>query len=258
MKKLSILYEDDWLVVVSKPAGLLSVGFPGFRGPCALDILASRYANRKQVRIEAVHRLDRDTSGIMMFAKSVAARERIMDSWQEMVTERLYHCVCLHGRKRLADSGKIDAPIRYNKADKGWVPEDGSGDRAVTRYRVLERGKDMDLVACDLETGRKNQIRIHLAYLGCPIAGDRIYGRPDGVERLALHARAISFIHPFTGESLRFEERESALFATLVRSEARGDKNAEAPGEAPTYENRERKSARGQGGSKYIPGTSRK
>ncbi|HOT61386.1 MAG TPA: RluA family pseudouridine synthase, partial [Treponemataceae bacterium] len=220
---LAVLFEDKWLVVISKPAGMLSVGYPGFRGKTAQDVLAARYPGRD--RIACVHRLDRDTSGVMVYARGAEAKKRMMSAWSTIVTERTYRCVALAPRDipPLADEGTIDAPLAYNVHDVAYVPRPSDARaradalHAVTRYRVLARGSRADLVECELETGRKNQIRAHLAYLGHPIAGDEVYGRaasrvaePRGhaANRLALHARVLAFVHPFTGEALRFEEPE--------------------------------------------------
>jgi 23S rRNA pseudouridine1911/1915/1917 synthase len=233
---LAVLFEDKWLVVISKPAGMLSVGYPGFRGKTAQDVLAARYPGRD--RIACVHRLDRDTSGVMVYARGAEAKKRMMSAWSTIVTERTYRCVALAPRDipPLADEGTIDAPLAYNVHDVAYVPRPSDARaradalHAVTRYRVLARGSRADLVECELETGRKNQIRAHLAYLGHPIAGDEVYGRgaePHGhaANRLALHARVLAFVHPFTGAALRFEEPEPAFFAREIgaaQSAARG------------------------------------
>ncbi len=257
---LETLYEDDWIVVVDKPSGLMSVGFPGFRGKTAQEILADRYRSRGKVRIFAVHRLDRDTSGVMLFAKSAEARSRFMDDWQETVSERVYRCVCAREPRAeaLPDSGTIDEPIAYNVKDVGFVPRKddeparAKAERAVTRFRVLERGAAFDLVECELETGRKNQIRVHLSHLGHPIVGDEAYGKrfAGGSDRLALHARAIAFTHPFTGDVKRFEVPEPKAFARLVR-ESRSKPTAEERGAGPAGRGGERNpggaKARGSG-----------
>jgi 23S rRNA pseudouridine1911/1915/1917 synthase len=264
MKKqhsLEILFEDQWIVVVSKPSGMLSVGFPGSRGKTAEDILADMNRSRGKVRVSAVHRLDRDTSGVMMFALSVEAKKRIMDDWQDMVSERVYRAVCAHasldGRghrderaDQLPDSGTIDAPLAYNRNDVAYVPRKGDfkalkdAEKAVTHFRVIERGARYDLVECSLETGRKNQIRAHMAHLGHPVAGDDVYGdrasiahgtppdhasgdgRADDADRLCLHARVLAFAHPYTGEQHRFEVAEPDSFVKLVRA-GRGARDAQ-------------------------------
>ncbi len=234
-KNLEIIFEDRWLLVVYKPSGLLSVGYPGFSGKTAQDLLTDMVARGGKQRVAVVHRLDRDTSGVMMFALSAEAKEAIMGDWQRLVTERTYRCVCERAphAKPLPDSGTIDAPLAYNKYDVAFVPRKDDGEhlkkaeKAVTHYKVLTRGARYDLVECELETGRKNQIRAHMAHLGHPVAGDEIYGRAANVseteksrspapERLALHARVLAFTHPFTGELQRFEVDEPAFFATLV------------------------------------------
>lgn len=249
---LEILFEDDWIVVVNKPSGMLSVGFPGYRGKTAQDILTERYRSRGKIRIAVIHRLDRDTSGIMMFAKSAEAKKRFMDDWQAIVTERTYRCVCgrLHGAEPLEDSATINEPLAYNRYDVAFVPRPGDraalkdAEKAVTHYRVISRGPKYDLVECELETGRKNQIRAHMAHLGHPVAGDEVYGKDladssargesestrehdaGPLGRLALHARVLAFTHPFTGTPHRFEEAESKDFERIVSEAKRSRKGA--------------------------------
>jgi 23S rRNA pseudouridine1911/1915/1917 synthase len=231
---LEVLFEDQWIIVIDKPSGMLSVGYPGYHGKSAQDILFDMHRSKGKVRIAAVHRLDRDTSGVMMFARTADAKAEIMDGWQEIVGERTYRCVCARapGAEPLPDSGTIDEPIAYNRYDVGFVPRKGDraalkdAEKAVTHFKVIERGGLYNLVECELETGRKNQIRVHMAHLGHPVAGDETYGKPlydegawaDPIDRLALHARVLSFTHPFTGVVQRFEVNESENFVRLVRA----------------------------------------
>lgn len=237
--KAEIIFEDEWLIIINKPSGMLSVGFPGYRGKTALDILADLHRSRGKIHIAAVHRLDRDTSGVMMFACTAEAKERIMDNWQEMVTERTYRCVCErnYGAAPLPDAGIITAPLAYNRNDVAYVPKTGDAkamkeaEKAVTRFKVIERGKRYDLVECELETGRKNQIRAHMAHLAHPVLGDEVYGNArddagDGIGRLALHARILAFTHPFTGTHHRFEIPEPATFAKIVVGNAKSAQTA--------------------------------
>ncbi len=278
--KLEILYEDEWAVAVHKPSGLLSVGFPGFRGRTAEDELKARYRSHGKVRVFAVHRLDRDTSGVMLFAKSAEARDRFMDGWQEIVSERTYRCVCRRAprSRELPETGTIDEPIAYNAKNVGFVPrkdderERAAAERAVTRFRVLERGPALDLVECELETGRKNQIRVHMAHMGHPILGDGVYGttedrgadsrvhkgsQPGGMpraERLALHARVIAFTHPFTGDVKRFEVPEPKDFAKAVRRGAPVEEPVKRESGKPGESGRAPRSGRYANGSKFIPG----
>ncbi len=262
-KSLEILYEDDWIIVVDKPEGMLSVGFPGHRGKTAEDILRDMKRSRGKIEVSAVHRLDRDTSGVMMFAKSAEAKKRIMDGWQEIVTERTYRAVCERDRdaKPLPDSGIINAPLAYNRHDVAFVPREDDraalkdAERAVTRFRVIARAAGLDLVECELETGRKNQIRAHMAHLGHPVAGDQVYGpsssRDDAgpVGRLALHARVLAFTHPFTGDTLRFESPEPPEFARAVKAKTR---SAHATASRPDATPRARPE-----GSRASPGAKR-
>jgi len=237
-KGLAILHEDQWLIVVNKPSGMLSIAFPGSRTPSAQDLLTELKKSRGKQRIAVVHRLDRDTSGVMMFACTAEAKTVIMDDWQRIVTERTYRCVCARAGKAapLADTFTVNAPLAYNIHDVAFVPEPGDAkhrkdaEKAVTHCKVIERGSIYDLVECELETGRKNQIRVHLAHIGHPIVGDEIYGVQNGEEadtagkasvaspigRLGLHARVLAFTHPFTGERLRFEVPEPESFAKIV------------------------------------------
>lgn len=221
---LEILYEDPSLILIEKPHGMLSTSFAGSRGKSAQDILAERFRSRGKRTIYAVHRLDRDTSGIMMFALSEKLGIRIMDNWHTMVTERIYRCVCLRepGAVPLPESQTLENTIAYNRYGIGFVPS-GSPQKkektvtAVTKIRVLTRGAQADLVECDLVTGRKNQIRIQMAHLGHPIVGDPNYGKTrDSGSRLALHACVLAFTHPITGEALRFESREPKEFYSML------------------------------------------
>jgi len=251
-ERIEILYEDRYLVVLCKPAGLLSVPFPGFRGKTAVDLLCAIRQKRGLVSAKtaplAVHRLDRETSGVMMFALTQNARLRIMNTWNTMVTERLYRALAenpvssgRHGRHMdrtstsvvLADEGCLDAPLAYNAQHRAYVPDwfavpDSVPDAqsmqkygavaARTGYRILERGARYTLFDLSLDTGRKNQIRAHLAHSGYPVAGDDIYGaRTNPAGRLCLHARTLAFIHPFTGETLRFEVPEPALWSSFLK-----------------------------------------
>ncbi len=273
---LEVLYEDQWIIIVNKPAGMLSVGYPGSSAKTAQDVLYDMYKSKGKAKIAVVHRLDRDTSGVMMFARTAEAKERFMNDWHEIVTERTYRCVCgrvsasgrIHEVAPLADAGVIDAPLAYNKYDVAYVPKTGDAkalkeaESAVTRYKVLARGKFYDLVECELETGRKNQIRAHMASLGHPVAGDDVYGKElldsgslpergrrdsadsaqgNPVGRLALHARILAFIHPFTHAPHRFEVDEPASFRIAVEGKRapRAAQSSTGPeGALSTTENR--------------------
>ncbi len=229
-EKLEILYEDEWLAVVYKPSGMLSVPYDGSRGKTALSVLEEIYRKRgmltKHRKPFCVHRLDRDTSGVMMFALTDEAHRKIMDTWHKTVTERLYRAVAENPRDQkrvLPDSGLIDDSLAFNAYNVGYVPKNGRSDAkdkvvvARTHYKVILRGKTHTLFELSLDTGKKNQIRAHLAGKGYPLAGDEHFrARTNPFGRLALHARTLEFDHPFTGEHLCFEVAEPDSWKTLV------------------------------------------
>ena len=266
---LEVLFEDQWIIVVGKPSGMLSVGFPGNRSRTAEKILEDMHRSRGKIKIGAVHRLDRDTSGVMMFACTEEARTRIMDEWQDIVSERIYRCVCSRNPAAapLPESGTIDAPLAYNRSDVAFVPRKGDAkalkdaEKAVTHFRVLVRGLKYDLVECELETGRKNQIRAHMAHLGHPVIGDEVYnGAHPGsdraqsespIGRLALHARVLAFTHPFTGTQHRFEIPEPDTFEKIVK---RGSKMSAANPSGAKVPGAPQKRGSTQGQSPKYPG----
>ena len=213
--QLRIVYEDEALLVVDKRNGLLSMG-TGKEQVHTAYYLLSEHVKRSDPRnrIFIVHRLDRETSGLMLFAKSEQVQEILQRNWKKMVLDRRYVAVA---EGHFAESkGTIDAPLSQNRNLCVYV--DAAGERAVTHYQVLESGARYSLVELALETGRKNQIRAHLQYMGHPVAGDRKYGavsNPAG--RVCLHARVLHFIHPVTGEQMRFDTRIPRLFEKVVQ-----------------------------------------
>lgn len=227
MQKLDILYQDNWLVIVHKPSGLLSVGFEGSRAKTAEhileDIMRKNGTYTAKHKPYAVHRLDRDTSGVMMFALGEGAQKKIMDTWHTMVTERLYRAVAENPRNKrdmLPQSGLIDAPLAYNVHHIAYVPKSNSPAKTVparTQYAIIAQGKTHTLFELSLDTGKKNQIRAHLASKGYPLAGDTHYrAHTDPFLRLALHARTLAFVHPFTHQEMRFEIPEPKAWQAFV------------------------------------------
>lgn len=225
--KIQILYQDKSIAVIFKAENLLSVPYEGCRSRTALDLLEQimrkngTYSARHKPF--AVHRLDRDTSGVMMFALNDNAKKIIMDGWQKIVTARTYRAVAenpKNARAALLDSGAISSPLAYNAYNVAFVPKEGDSFKtvsALTNYKIIRRGKNYTLFELDLETGRKNQIRAHLASKGYPIAGDKNYrAKTNPFGRLALHARVLEFEHPFTKEKLRFEIPEPKEWEKFV------------------------------------------
>lgn len=202
---LSILFEDDDLIVVTKEAGLLSIASPQETELTAYRQLTEHVRRTDpRSRIFVVHRLDRDTSGVMMFAKREEIQQSLQNNWQEAVTERIYVAL-VEGRVARAE-GTVSSWLKESKTLKMYSsPYPNDGQHAVTHYRTLEAKSQLSLLEVKLETGRKNQIRVHMQDIGHPVVGDKKYGaRSKILGRLGLHARVLAFIHPSTGEGLRF------------------------------------------------------
>lgn len=212
---LNIVYEDDFLLVVNKREGLLSVSTAKVHERTAFHIL-SDYVKKNDPRskIFVLHRLDRDTSGLMMFAKTRAVQEKMQSNWNEVITKRTYVAVVEGMPEKERDI--LTTNLKENAEARVYVVESG-GKEAITRYEVLRSNGKYSLLELNLETGRKNQIRAQMEYIGHPIAGDSKYGaetNPTG--RLMLHAQRLNFIHPETGEEMRFDTRIPDAFKSLV------------------------------------------
>ena len=213
---LRILYEDAYLIVVEKKEGLLSVATERQKERTAQHILGDyvRLQNRNN-RIYVVHRLDRETSGIMMYAKDEKTQHKLRDNWHEIVTDRRYVAVVMGEMEK--DSGRVESWLTDRTLYVSSSPVDDGGKRAVTHYRTIKRANGYSLVEFRLETGRKNQIRAHALELGHPVVGDARYGcEEDPLARLALHAFKLCFTHPVTNEAMAFETPYPASFKRLL------------------------------------------
>jgi 23S rRNA pseudouridine1911/1915/1917 synthase len=216
MQGVRILHEDDHLIVIDKPPGLLSMATDTERERTAYHALMTyvRHTN-PQSRIFIVHRLDKETSGIMMFAKSEAIQQALQNDWHDVVMERAY-VVAVEGRVE-PEKGKITSWLQQSKTQTMYVGKPGQGQKAILNYKVLASGNDYSLLDVRLETGRKNQIRVQMQSLGHSVVGDKRYGaKSNPLDRLGLHARVLSFRHPVTGETLRFETPVPPKFRRLV------------------------------------------
>lgn len=217
--RLQLVYEDEDIIVVNKGYGLLSVGTGSQKKEETAYNILKQYVKdiNPANKIFVVHRLDRSTSGLMMFAKSFEAQDSMQHNWNNMVLERKYVAV-LEGNLR-QDRGEIRSYLgETSRYEVYSSPEPGEGLRlATTRYKVLARGHGYTLVEFSLDTGRKNQIRVHAKELGHPIVGDRKYGaKASPINRLALHARTLRFAHPLTRRDMRFETPVPARFLKMV------------------------------------------
>ena len=230
--KLRIVYEDDDLIVVNKQPGLLTVAAtPGSSETTAYSILRA-YVKKQNARagVYVVHRLDRETSGLLVFARSEELQHYMRQYWRELVTERTYIAVAegvLEPRE-----GKITTWLTEDKRNAVVYssPVDDGGDIAITNYKTLRVASNplttnpltpqYSLVELHLETGRTNQIRVHLASKGCPVVGDRKYGHGNEtspIDRLCLHAKVLAFIHPVTEKTVRFESPVPKEFNRLFQ-----------------------------------------
>lgn len=223
--RLSLVYEDDDIIVVNKGYGLLSVGTPSAKKDVTAYSLLKDYVKRINPlnKVFIVHRLDRDTSGLMMFARNMEAQEAMQHNWNNMVLERKYVAV-VEGIME-EQSGVVKSYLDQTSQFEVYsTHEPGKGQLAVTRYKVLARGNGYSLVEFSLETGRKNQIRVHARDLGHPIVGDRKYGaHTSPIHRLALHARSLKFAHPISRRYMQFETPVPTRFTALINGRLRGN-----------------------------------
>jgi RluA family pseudouridine synthase len=218
-KGLQILHEDLDLLVVCKEPGLLTTSYDGDRNATAERLLTSylrKGSNRSWLRAYTVHRLDRETSGLLIFAKSAAVQQQLKGNWEAV--EKHYTAV-VHGC--LAEKSGTFAGYLTENADQFVysTPDAAMGKWSETLYRVIKETPRFSLLDITLLTGRKNQIRVHLAEAGHPVAGDAKYGKKgDRIARMALHARTLSFPHPHDGRPMQFEAPVPATILGLVGS----------------------------------------
>ena len=216
-RRLKIVYEDDDIIVVNKGYGLLSMGNDKVKDGTAYSILKEyvKWVDPRQ-KIFVVHRLDRDTSGLMMFAKNIEAKEAMQHNWNNMVLNRTYVAV-VEGSVD-DDEGTIRTYLAENSKYEVYVTDNPQeGQLAVTRFKVLARKNGYTLMELELDTGRKNQIRVHMKHIGHPIAGDRRYGaKSSPIHRLALHARTLRFAHPASRREMDFSTPIPASFQKMV------------------------------------------
>lgn len=203
---MTILYEDDAIIVINKEAGLLSIATEKEKKQTAHHQLME-YVRQEdpENRIFVVHRLDKDTSGVMMFAKSEEVKRTLQNNWKRVVKERSY--VALVEGEVTKQKGYVSSWLRESKTHMVYSsPTKNDGQHAITHYKVLQSNQDFSLLEVQLETGRKNQIRVHMQDLGHPIVGDKKYGSKQNViGRMGLHAKVLSFQHPTTEQLLLFQ-----------------------------------------------------
>ncbi len=208
---LDVAYEDGDVIVVNKPVGMVVHPAPGHPDGTLVNALLYHCGNtlsgiNGELRPGIVHRIDRDTSGLIIAAKNDRAHLSLAAQLQDHSLFRLYHAVAVGGFRE--DSGTVSAPIARHRADRKRMAVVPDGREAVTHWQVVDSQKGLTHLTCRLETGRTHQIRVHMAYLGHPLLGDTVYGAKKPVPGLAgqcLHAARLTFTHPSTGERLTVE-----------------------------------------------------
>lgn len=217
--RIKLVYEDDDIIVINKGYGILSMGTDKIKDGTAYSIVRDyvKYSN-PFAKLFIVHRLDRDTSGLMMLAKTEAAKDAMQHNWNNMVISRKYVAV-VEGfveqeegtiRSYLSETSQFEV---YSSQDA-----DSGGQLAVTRFKRLKAGKGYSLMELQLDTGRKNQIRVHMKDINHPIVGDRKYGaKSSPIHRLALHAQTLRFVHPISRRDMNFETPIPLKFRALFK-----------------------------------------
>ena len=219
MKGIKVVYEDEYLIAVEKASGILSIATDKEREKTAYNIVKNYVKSRNPLeKLFIVHRLDRETSGVMIFAKTEEMQQLLQTNWQKMVLERTYVAVV---------EGKVeknnDTIVSYLKENSAFVTfssdkEIEGSKKAITHYTVLKRSKGFSLVEANIETGRKNQIRVHMQSLGHSVVGDKKYGATTNpLGRLGLHAKSIIFKHPKTGKVLSFQTGIPPKFSGMFK-----------------------------------------
>ena len=216
-KFVKLVYEDRYICVVEKNIGILSMATDHHQF-CVKTVLDDYFhKSRQKCTAHVVHRLDRDTSGLLVYAKTIEAEQILEHNWREIVTDRRY--VALASGRMEQEGGTVESWLKDNKAYFTYSsPVDNGGKYAVTHFRTLRTNDNYSLVELKLETGRKNQIRVHLQDLRHPVCGDIKYGNGDDpCGRLCLHAFRLDFYHPITGEHMHFETPMPKTFLSVFK-----------------------------------------
>ena len=218
-KDLPIIFENNEFIVIDKPSGLLSVASDTEKGRTAYRMV-SDYVQQKDRhnRIYVVHRLDEDTSGVLMFAKNPSIRDELQKNWSDIVKARRYYAVVEGSMEK-----KQDILVNYlkeNSLNLMYVTKnskDKDAKKCITNYKVVKENTNYSLLDINIETGRKNQIRVQLGNIGHHVLGDDKYGEPaNPIKRLALHAYELSFVHPLSGKLYKFNAKMPESFSSLV------------------------------------------
>ena len=217
---LPIIYEDDDIIVINKPSGLLSIASDNEKNSTAYRMLSDYVQQKdKHNRIFVVHRLDEDTSGVLMVAKNVKIQQALQNNWNDIVKKRGYYAIVEGVMEKKSDT--IKSYLKKNSQNLMYSSKKaGDGQLAITHYKVIKGNDKYTLLDVNIDTGRKNQIRVHLGEKGHHIIGDDKYGEPaNPIKRLGLHAYELDLIHPFTGKLIKFTAPMPKIFDELFDKE---------------------------------------
>ena len=212
---LDILYEDDYLIAINKPNGLLSISNDKEKDITAYRMVSDYVKKNDHKYIFVVHRLDQDTSGILLFCKDEKIRDKMQDNWNTIVKKRGYVAV-VDGK--MTGSGTIHTYLKENRGQFVYSSKNNDGKEAITHYSIINNNNSYSLVQVFIDTGRRNQIRVHLSEKGYPIAGDKKYKcKTNPIKRLCLHANILEFIHPVTKKLIHIESEIPTEIKKLVK-----------------------------------------
>lgn len=217
-KNLPIIYENDEIIVINKPAGLLSIATDKEKSSTAYRMVMDYLqAKDKHNRIFVVHRLDKETSGILMFAKNEKIRDLLQENWNDIVKSRGYYAICegIFEKKE----GRVVNYLKMNRQNLMYITDDKkNSQKCITDYKVIKENKKYSLLDVHIFTGRKNQIRVTLGGLGHYVVGDDKYGEPENpINRLCLHAYELKFVHPISKKIYEFKEVLPAEMENLMK-----------------------------------------
>ena len=217
-KDLPIIYEDKDLIVINKPSGLLTIPSDREKGRTAYRMVNDYVQQKdKHNRIYVVHRLDEDTSGVLVFAKNPRIMGLLKDNWQDIVKYRGYYAI-VEGKMEKKEDTLVNY-LKENSLNLMYVtPDRKTGKKCITHYKVMKENKNYSLLDVNIDSGRKNQIRVQLGHIGHHVIGDDKYGEPaDPIKRLGLHAYELGFIHPVTKKLISFKAPMPKEFTELMK-----------------------------------------
>jgi 23S rRNA pseudouridine1911/1915/1917 synthase len=215
--KIDIIYEDDDVIVINKPAGLLSIATDNEKEMTAYSLVSSYLKDRnKNSKVFIIHRIDKDTSGVLMLSKKESIKDIFQDNWNDIVKKRGYIAVV---EGKITKDGTVKSWLKETKTNLVYSSNrEGDGKEAITNYHVIKSNDNYSLLEVDIKTGRKNQIRVHMKDINHSIIGDKKYGSTiDPLKRLGLHANVLELIHPLTKKTLHFETQVPSNFYKLFK-----------------------------------------